>query len=127
YRVPGRRGPAAERRQRPGGLLGADVRAVPMDAGLHADRRDQPAMPAPERHFWKCRDRGREGFGEHVVPILEASAEVLVTRAEGGVALRYLDPLVRVPDAFDVHAEAEAGQQLRPQLPLLPRHRPPPT
>src|SRR6202022_1139219 len=54
------------------------------------------------------------------VGLEEGNRVVLPARA----LLDDLDPLVRVADALDVDAEAEAVQQLRPQLPLLGVHRP---
>src|SRR5713226_8022393 len=108
------------------GLRGAgahEVGTVAVHLQRDRDLGDQPQDLARQLHLWKgCDALGDVRF--HVLLRLGVLLDELVRVVlPNGTLLDDRDPLVEVADAFHVDAEAEAVEQLWPQLALFWVHR----
>src|SRR5207245_9989273 len=89
-----------------------------------ADARDEPSVVGGDAHLPDPADGLAQSPREVGVRGRELVVELVVAAREGSVAFGDQNTLVRVADAFDIDAQTEAIEQLRPQLALLGIHGP---
>src|SRR5450759_952212 len=114
----------AIRREGARGAVDDDVCSVSEHRGLDADRGDEARVAGRDADVFHGGDRLRQGPGEIAVGRGELVCELVVASLESGIALGDEHPLVGIADAFDVDAQPEAVEQLRPQLAFFWIHRP---
>ena len=113
----------AIRGERPGGVIDHHISAVTKHLGLDTDRRDKTRVTRGHPDLFHAADCLRQSAGQVAVRGGELVGELVVAALERRVALGDQDAFVRVADAFDVHAESEAVEQLRSQLTFFGVHR----
>jgi len=90
-----------------------DVCAVTQHIRLDADRGDEARVAFRDAHLFHRRDRFRQARAKGCCRRRRLVGELVVATLEGGIALCDQDALVRVANALDVDAQAEAVEQLR--------------
>jgi hypothetical protein len=113
-----------QRRQRPRGAGGDDVRAQPLHPQARAGAGDPPQRPLRQPHRRQQRPCVAHALGQRRLLGGEAGREGLGIGLEGELPAHHLAPLVRIAAGAHVDAQAEAVEQLRPQVALLGVHRP---
>src|SRR5439155_22292667 len=99
-------------------------RRVARAIGLDDARRDAPRMVGGDAHLPAPADGLAQSPRDVSVRGRELVVELVVAAREGRVAFGDQNTLVRVADAFDIDAQTETIEQLRPQLALLGIHGP---
>ena len=113
----------AIRAERPDRPIDHYVRPMAKDVGLDAYRRDETGLSLGDLHIVDGGDRLGERARKVVVGAGELVHELVVAALERRVSFGDEDALIGVADALHVDAEAEAVEQLRPELALLGVHR----
>ena len=115
-------GVGVPRGEGPGAAVGHEVRPAALRARLRADPGGEDDGVVGDVDAGEAFPGRGDALGQGGLLLRPAAPESVRVGVEGDAAAHDLGPFLRIPGRHDVHGEAEAVEELRPELALLGVH-----